>query len=89
MSPQPIAFINARLVDPASGYDGPGGVLIESGQIGAVHHGNGLDAASPDLRVIDAGGAMLCPGLIDLRVKTGEPGSEPKETLKSAARVAG
>jgi dihydroorotase len=88
MSPQPIAFINARLVDPASGYDGPGGVLIESGQIGAVHHGNGLDAASPDLRVIDAGGAMLCPGLIDLRVKTGEPGSEPKETLKSAARAA-
>ena len=32
---------------------------------------------------------MLSPGLIDLRVKTGEPGSEPKETpLKSAARAA-
>ncbi len=31
---------------------------------------------------------MLCPGLIDLRVKTGEPGAEPKETLKSAARAA-
>ena len=28
------------------------------------------------------------PGLIDLRVKTGEPGAEPKETLKSAARAA-
>jgi dihydroorotase len=38
--------------------------------------------------VIDAAGALLCPGLIDLRVKTGEPGSEPKETLKSAARAA-
>ncbi len=31
---------------------------------------------------------MLAPGLIDLRVKTGEPGAEPKETLKSAARAA-
>ena len=28
------------------------------------------------------------PGLIDLRVKTGEPGSETKETLASAARAA-
>ena len=31
---------------------------------------------------------MLAPGLVDLRVKTGEPGAEPKETLKSAARAA-
>jgi dihydroorotase len=31
---------------------------------------------------------MLSPGLIDLRVKTGEPGAETKETLKSAARAA-
>jgi dihydroorotase len=31
---------------------------------------------------------MLAPGLVDIRVKTGEPGSEPKETLKSAARAA-
>ena len=31
---------------------------------------------------------MLSPGLIDLRVKTGEPGAEPKETLKSASRAA-
>jgi dihydroorotase len=40
------------------------------------------------VRRIDADGALLCPGLIDLRVKTGEPGSEPKETLKSAALAA-
>jgi dihydroorotase len=88
MSPQPIAFVNARLVDPASGYDGPGGLLIEDGRIGEVHRGGSLERVSPDIRMIDAGGALLCPGLIDLRVKTGEPGSEPKETLKSAARAA-
>jgi dihydroorotase len=88
MSPQPIAIINARLVDPASGYDGPGGLLVEGGRITEVHHGAGLQTVSPDMKLIDAAGAMLCPGLIDLRVKTGEPGSEPKETLKSAARAA-
>ncbi len=38
--------------------------------------------------MIDARGGLLIPGLIDLRVKTGEPGSEPKETLKSASRAA-
>ena len=88
MSPQPVAFINAGLVDPASRYDGPGGLLIEAGQISEVHHGADLRTVSPDFKVIDVAGAMLCPGLIDLRVKTGEPGSEPKETLKSAARAA-
>ena len=30
---QPIAIINARLLDPASDYDGPGAVLIENGRI--------------------------------------------------------
>jgi dihydroorotase len=34
---------------------------------------------------VDADGKCLAPGLIDIRVKTGEPGAEPKETLKSAS----
>ncbi|HET6969706.1 MAG TPA: dihydroorotase, partial [Phenylobacterium sp.] len=47
-----------------------------------------LGKLSSDVEVIDAGGALLIPGLIDIRVKTGEPGAEPKETLKSAAQAA-
>jgi dihydroorotase len=88
MSGQPIAFINARLVDPASGYDGPGALMASGGRIVEVTHGDGPAFLSPDVRRIDCNGAMLAPGLIDLRVKTGEPGAEPKETLKSAARAA-
>ena len=84
----PIVFQNARLVDPAAGYDGAGALLIAEGLIVRVSHGANLTDLPPGARVIDAGGAMLCPGLIDLRVKTGEPGNEPKETLKSAARAA-
>ncbi len=37
------------------------------------------------VEVVDARGLCLSPGLIDIRVKTGEPGFEPKETLKSAS----
>lgn len=85
---RPIAFINARLIDPQSGYDGPGALVTAGGVIGDVRREPTLTGLSNDIRVIDAQGALLCPGLIDLRVKTGEPGSEPKETLKSAARAA-
>ncbi len=85
---QLIAFVNARLVDPESGYDGPGALVVSEGRIGEVTHAAGFADISDDIRVVDAAGALLCPGLIDLRVKTGEPGSEPKETLKSAARAA-
>jgi len=86
---RPIAIVNTRLVDPASGTDGPGSVIIRGGVIDeVVARGSLGEAASGDLEIIDGGGAMLAPGLIDLRVKTGEPGNEPKETLKSAARAA-
>ena len=85
---RPTALINARLVDPATGYDGPGAVLIAGGVIIDVAHKPDLGALPPDVEVIDAGGALLIPGLVDIRVKTGEPGAEPKETLKSAALAA-
>jgi dihydroorotase len=82
------AFTNVRIVDPASGYDGPGAVLVTEGVIADVAKGAGLGKLSADVEVIDGAGALLCPGLVDLRVKTGEPGTETKETLKSAARAA-
>jgi dihydroorotase len=84
----PIAFVNARLIDPESRYDGPGCVVVAEGVIADVRKTPQLDMGTPDMRVIDCAGAVLAPGLIDLRVKTGEPGAEPKETLKSASRAA-
>ena len=87
-SNRPTAYSNVRLVDPASGYDGPGGVIVTEGVIADVIRGDDLGSLSKDVEVIDGKGAMLLPGLIDIRVKTGEPGAEPKETLKSAALAA-
>jgi dihydroorotase len=86
--PQPIAFINARLVDPETRYDGPGALVVQGGVIADVVHKPSLGKLSDDIRVVDCNGAMLAPGLVDIRVKTGEPGAEQKETLKSACRAA-
>ena len=72
MSGRPTAFVNARLVDPESGYDGPGALVVTEGVIADVARRPRLESPSPGLRVIDCAGALLIPGLIDLRVKTGE-----------------
>ena len=85
---RPLAFVNARLVNPEGRYDGPGALLVKDGRIEDVARQPGLGSLSSDIEVVDCAGAMLAPGLVDIRVKTGEPGSEPKETLKSAARAA-
>ena len=39
MSAAPLAFTNVRLVDPASGYDGPGALLVTEGVIADVVKG--------------------------------------------------
>jgi dihydroorotase len=87
MPNRPIALINARLVDPETSFDGPGALLVRDGVIAEVAKGQ-QPSPSSDFEVIDCAGAMLAPGLVDLRVKTGEPGAETKETLKSASKAA-
>ncbi len=80
-----LAIIGARLIDPATDYDALGDLLIEDGII--TGFGADVAAAHIDER-IDANGLILCPGLIDMRVTTGEPGTEHRETIESAAIAA-
>jgi dihydroorotase len=80
-----ILFTNARLVDPASGLDSTGSLLVSRGVI--TDHGGSLGV--PDgATIVDCGGAVLAPGLVDLRASLGEPGSEYRETIDSAAEAA-
>ncbi|MFP9137513.1 dihydroorotase [Devosia sp. XGJD_8] len=84
---RPVLIENARIVDPASGTDQPGAVLIENGLIAEVALGAPIGV--PDgAEVINARGLILAPGLIDMRVFTGEPGKEYRETLQSAGEAA-
>jgi dihydroorotase len=83
-----IAFMNARLIDPASGLDAPGALLIEDNRVADFGPQLFHDAPSADAEIVDCQGLVLAPGLIDMRVFTGEPGSEHRETLESASRAA-
>jgi dihydroorotase len=82
------AFVNARLLDPASGLDETGALLIEDGLIRDLGPRLFRDGAPAEATIVDCGGRSLAPGLIDMRVFTGEPGSEYRETLESASRAA-
>jgi dihydroorotase len=81
-------FLNARLIDPATGLDAKGNLAVENGKIAEFgpHACAGADASDPG--TVDCKGLVLSPGLIDMRVFTGEPGSEHRETLESASRAA-
>jgi dihydroorotase len=88
-----ILISNARLVDPASGRDEAGALAIEGERI-AIVAGAGADGRLRDFdatRTIDARGAVVAPGLVDLAARLGEPGHEHAGLLESelAAAVAG
>ena len=87
-SSAPLLFFNARLIDPASGLDTLGGLLVRDEQI--VELGPGVTSATqPDgARVIDCHGAVLAPGLIDMLTFVGEPGAEHRENIASASLAA-
>ena len=78
-----LSIINARIIDPASGFDDFGTILIEDGLI--KKFGAGAEAEGD---IIDAEGHICAPGLIDMRVSTGEPGRENRETIATAAKAA-
>ena len=84
---KPTTLIHARLIDPETERDELGGVLIEDGLIADI--GPHLAKNAPDgTQIVDCAGHILCPGLIDMLIFTGEPGEEHRETLATASRAA-
>ena len=86
------AYINARLLDPATGLDAPGALITDGETIADMGASLGADFATtgvPDgVHVVDCKGLCLCPGLVDMRVQIREPGEEHKGTIESAGRAA-
>ena len=82
------AYVNARIVAPAQGLSGAGGLMIEDGWILAAGPKVTRATAGSVTTVIDCAGLTLIPGLVDMRVFTGEPGTEYRETLATASDAA-
>jgi dihydroorotase len=76
-------FSRVRIL--GAGVDVLGDLLVRDGLIADF----GPSLGHPDgAIVIEAEGAILCPGLVDMRAALGEPGFEYRETIASAAAAA-
>ena len=80
-----IEISNGRLIDPRHGIDRKTSVYIAAGKVAAI--GTAPSAWHAN-RVIDAGGMIVCPGLIDISARLREPGFEYKATLESEMQAA-
>jgi dihydroorotase len=79
-----VLIRGGRILDPACDRDEPGDLLAVDGRIEAA--GAGLDARGAE--VIDAEGAWITPGFVDLHSHLREPGQEYKEDIASGGRSA-
>jgi dihydroorotase len=80
-----ILVRNGRLIDPASSRDEVADLLIDGETIARIDRNlSGTECE----RVIDAGGLIVAPGLIDVHTHLREPGYEWKETIATGTAAA-
>ena len=87
-SAPPIAFLNARLIDPVQETETRGGLIVIDGIIAGVGPKVTRDQAPSEGRIVDCAGDVVSPGLVDMRAFVGEPGAEHRETIASASAAA-
>ena len=75
-----ILIKSGRVIDPASGLDANQDIAIAAGRIVAM--GDTINDFTPE-KTIDASGAIVAPGLIDLCTRLREPGFEHESMLES------
>jgi len=80
-----IAVLGGRVIDPGNSFDQSIDLFIADGKI--VAYGHPPADFSPD-QTIAATGLIVCPGLIDIRARTREPGQEYKATIASETAAA-
>src|SRR5579862_9385354 len=81
-------FRNARLLDPESGRDGSGDLIVEDDRIAGIGGNLSRDGLGADIEIVDVGGLCLAPGLVDMRVQLREPGAEHMESIESGGAAA-
>jgi dihydroorotase len=85
---RPILLANARIIDPSRDLDERGDVLMADGLIRDARRGIGVAGVPEGTDIIDCGGKVVAPGLIDMRAFAGEPGASHRETFASASAAA-
>jgi dihydroorotase len=83
-----LAFVNARIIDPESGFDDIGGIIVTDGIIQDFGSHVKADIIGDDFKIIDCKNHVLCPGLIDIQVHFREPGQTHKEDINSGSKSA-
>lgn len=86
---------NGYMIDPKSKQEGKRDILIENGKIMQIKEeietsvlAAETGQADDSLQIIDAGGFVIAPGLIDVHVHFRDPGFTYKEDIETGARAA-
>ncbi|OPX40851.1 MAG: dihydroorotase, partial [Desulfobacteraceae bacterium 4484_190.3] len=77
-----------ELVDPQKGTSEQSDLIIERGRISRIVPHGTFQGQVSQLKVIDAAGKLVVPGLIDMHVHLREPGEEYKESIATGAKAA-
>jgi dihydroorotase len=78
-----------RVVDPSQRLDAIRDVRVENGVIAEIgEHLEPSDWGFGDSEIVDAAGAIVAPGFIDMHVHLREPGHTHKETIATGAAAA-
>ncbi len=81
-----LVIKGGHLIDPANNIDGDKDLYIDNkGFVVAIGK---PPAGFKATKTIDAKGKIVCPGLVDLRARTREPGMEYKATIESEVTAA-
>jgi len=81
-----ILIKGGHVIDPGN-LDGVMDILVQDGLVKAIEIPGVLSEVG-DVKIIDAQGKVVTPGLIDMHVHLREPGFEHKETIKSGCEAA-
>ncbi len=88
-----ILIKNGHIVDPSQGFDDIGDIFVDNGKIVEITF-DGIKEISEirngksEVKIIDASGLYVFPGLVDMHVHLREPGYEYKETIKTGTHAA-
>lgn len=89
-----ILIKNGYVIDPKTGKDGHKDILISDGKIEKISESIDADACRKEvkgknnLRVVDAEGLLVAPGLVDVHVHFRDPGFTEKEDIYTGAKAA-